>query len=49
MSNWNSRELSAIGDASQKYDRYGPGPVGAVTGPATYPVTLRVVPDRAAD
>lgn len=27
-----------------KYDRYGPGPVGAITGPATYPATLRVVP-----
>ncbi len=32
-----------------KYDRYGPGPVGAITGPATWPVTLRVGPDRAGD
>jgi hypothetical protein len=26
-----------------KYDRYGPGPVGAVTGPAAHPVTIRLV------
>jgi hypothetical protein len=32
-----------------KYDRYGPGPVGAITGPSAHPVTLRVVPDRAGD
>ncbi|WP_426592291.1 DUF2255 family protein [Cellulomonas sp. McL0617] len=29
-----------------KYDRYGPGPVGAVTGPAAVDVTLRVRPRR---
>jgi len=27
-----------------KYDRYGPAPVGAITGPAVAAVTLRVVP-----
>lgn len=27
-----------------KYDRYGPGPVGAIVGPTVAPVTLRVVP-----
>ncbi|KRD42780.1 hypothetical protein ASE38_00290 [Cellulomonas sp. Root930] len=27
-----------------KYDRYGPGPVGAVTGPDVLETTLRVVP-----
>ena len=26
-----------------KYDRFGPGPVGAVTGPAAHPVTIRLV------
>lgn len=26
-----------------KYDRYGPGPVGAVTGPGSHPVTIRLV------
>jgi hypothetical protein len=26
-----------------KYDRYGPGPVGHVTGPASHPVTIRLV------
>jgi hypothetical protein len=34
----------AIDDAYHaKYDRYGPGPVGAVTGPAAHPVTIRLV------
>lgn len=27
-----------------KYDRYGPGPVGAVVGPGAAPVTLRLLP-----
>jgi hypothetical protein len=27
-----------------KYDRYGPGPVGAVVGPSVAPVTLRLLP-----
>jgi len=27
-----------------KYDRYGPGPVGAIVGPSAAEVTLRVVP-----
>ena len=27
-----------------KYDRYGPGPVGHVTGTARHPVTIRLVP-----
>lgn len=27
-----------------KYDRFGPGPVGAVTGPGAHETTLRVVP-----
>ena len=27
-----------------KYDRYGPGPVGAVVGPAVAPVTFRLLP-----
>ncbi|WP_329476311.1 DUF2255 family protein [Kribbella sp. NBC_01510] len=27
-----------------KYDRYGPGPVGAVVGPGVAPVTLRLLP-----
>jgi hypothetical protein len=27
-----------------KYDRFGPGPVGAVTGPEVHETTLRVVP-----
>ncbi|MCD5352957.1 DUF2255 family protein [Kineosporia mesophila] len=27
-----------------KYDHYGPGPVGAITGPQARPGTLRVVP-----
>jgi hypothetical protein len=27
-----------------KYDRYGPGPVGAIVGPSAAGVTLRVVP-----
>jgi hypothetical protein len=27
-----------------KYDRYGPGPVGAITGGAAHAGTLRVVP-----
>ncbi|MET0788700.1 MAG: DUF2255 family protein [Cellulomonas sp.] len=27
-----------------KYDRYGPGPVGAIVGPAVVGVTLRAVP-----
>lgn len=27
-----------------KYDRYGPGPVGHVTGAASHPVTIRLVP-----
>ena len=27
-----------------KYDRFGPGPVGAVTGPEAHETTLRVVP-----
>jgi hypothetical protein len=26
-----------------KYDRYGPGPLGHVTGPAAHPVTIRLV------
>lgn len=26
-----------------KYDRYGPGPVGHVTGPGAHPVTIRLV------
>ncbi len=26
-----------------KYDRYGPGPVGHITGPATHPHTLRLL------
>jgi len=26
-----------------KYDRYGPGPVGHITGPATHPLTLRLL------
>jgi hypothetical protein len=26
-----------------KYDRYGPGPVGHVTGPDTHAVTIRLV------
>jgi hypothetical protein len=29
-----------------KYDRYGPRIVGSVTGPGTYPVTVRLVPRR---
>lgn len=29
-----------------KYDRYGPGPVGAITGPPSYAGTLRLVPAR---
>jgi hypothetical protein len=34
----------AIDDAYHtKYDRYGPGPVGAVTGPAAHHVTIRLV------
>jgi hypothetical protein len=34
----------AIDDAYHaKYDRYGPGPVGAVTGPAAHQVTIRLV------
>jgi hypothetical protein len=34
----------AIDDAYHaKYDRFGPGPVGAVTGPAAHPVTIRLV------
>jgi hypothetical protein len=28
----------------RKYDRYGPGPVGHVTGPASHAVTVRLVP-----
>lgn len=28
-----------------KYDRYGPGPVGSITGPDRYAGTLRLVPD----
>ena len=27
-----------------KYDRYGPGPVGAVVGPTAAPVTFRLLP-----
>lgn len=27
-----------------KYDRYGPGPVGHVTGAASHPVTIRLIP-----
>lgn len=27
-----------------KYDRYGPGPVGHVTGAASHPVTIRLLP-----
>jgi hypothetical protein len=27
-----------------KYDRYGPRIVGSVTGPASYPVTVRLLP-----
>lgn len=27
-----------------KYDRYGPGPVGHVTGAASHPVTTRLLP-----
>jgi hypothetical protein len=27
-----------------KYDRYGPGPVGAITGASAHPGTLRVMP-----
>ena len=26
-----------------KYDRYGPGPVGHITGPAAHPLTLRLL------
>ena len=34
----------AIDDAYHaKYDRYGPGPVGAVTGPAVHQVAIRLV------
>ncbi|CCI51653.1 DUF2255 family protein [Nostocoides jenkinsii] len=34
----------AIDTASHaKYDRYGPGPVGAITGPHAWPATLRLV------
>ncbi|WP_028047962.1 DUF2255 family protein [Cellulomonas sp. URHE0023] len=29
-----------------KYDRYGPGPVGAIVGPSAAEVTLRVLPTR---
>jgi hypothetical protein len=29
-----------------KYDRFGPGPVGAITGPSTWGATLRLVPDE---
>ncbi|MGN8245174.1 DUF2255 family protein [Cellulomonas soli] len=28
-----------------KYDRYGPGPVGAITGSGTWAGTLRVIPE----
>ncbi len=34
-------------DYHAKYDRYGPRYVGAVVGEATYPTTLRVVPQAA--
>ncbi|MEV5965513.1 DUF2255 family protein [Kribbella sp. NPDC051952] len=27
-----------------KYDRFGPGPVGAVVGPTAHPVTFRLIP-----
>ncbi|WP_454048323.1 DUF2255 family protein [Cellulomonas sp. Marseille-Q8402] len=30
-----------------KYDRYGPGPVGSITGPDRYDATLRLVPESA--
>jgi hypothetical protein len=30
-----------------KYDRYGPGPVGAITGASAHPGTLRLVPAAA--
>ena len=34
----------AIDDAYHaKYDRYGPGPVGAVTAPAAHQVTIRLI------
>lgn len=29
-----------------KYDRYGPGPVGHVTGPDAHPVTIRLIKRR---
>jgi hypothetical protein len=32
-----------------KYDRYGPGPVSHVTGPATHAVTIHLVPRDDAD
>lgn len=35
-------ELDAVLHA--KYDRYGPGPVGAITGPDTHETTLLVAP-----
>jgi len=50
---WNGRsfEIADTADHSAidaayhaKYDRYGPGIVGAVTGPAAPPTTLRLTP-----
>ena len=37
---------AALDDAyHEKYDRYGPGPVGHVTGPDAVAVTLRLLPE----
>lgn len=39
-------DVHALLDAAlhAKYDRYGPGPVGAITGEAAHAATLRLVP-----